>query len=77
MSQNKPTNFRENRKRGERNSLFLVIAVLVIGGVGLITLIWGSYAAILSTLCLGAGAALIVGLWLLLSLLEKFVNNDN
>ena len=74
MSKNKPTNYRENRKRQERNLLILVITVLVVGGVGLITLIWGSYAAILSTLCLVAGAALIVGLWLLLNLLQKFVD---
>ena len=75
MSQNKPTNYREKRKRHDRELLYLVIAVLVVGGGGLIALIWGAYAAVLSILCLGVGAALIVGLWLLLSLLEKFVDN--
>ena len=75
MSQNKPTNYREKRKRHDRELLYLVIAVLVLGGGGLIALIWGSTAAVLSILCLGAGAALIVGLWLLLNLLEKFVDN--
>ncbi|MCG3207416.1 MAG: hypothetical protein FOGNACKC_01016 [Anaerolineae bacterium] len=69
-----PTNYRANRRRQERTLLFLVVFVLVVIGSGLIGLIWGVQSAILGGLCLAGGAALITGLWLLLSLLQKFVD---
>ncbi len=69
-----PTNYRANRRRQERMLLFLVVFVLVVIGSGLIGLIWGPQSAILGGFCLAGGAALIIGLWLLLSLLQKFVD---
>jgi hypothetical protein len=50
-----------------------VIFVLVVVGTGLIGLIWGVNSALLGGLCLVGGAALIGGLWLLLSWLQKIV----
>jgi hypothetical protein len=68
-----PTNYRQNRRRQERIQLILVLVVLVGVGAGLISLIWGVRAGLLGGLCLTAGAALIAGLWLLLSLIQKWV----
>ena len=69
----KPTDYRKTRKKQERALLILVIVALVFFGDGLIGVIWGWPAAITGGLCLGGGAALIIGLWFLLGLLEKWV----
>lgn len=68
-----PTDFRKMRKNQDRALLILVLVVLVIFGDMLIGLIWGWPAAITGGLCLGAGGGLIVGLWFLLGLIEKWV----
>ena len=68
-----PTDYRRTRRKQERNLLYLVIFVLVVVGTGLIGLIWGVNSALLGGLCLVGGAALIGGLWLLLSWLQKIV----
>jgi hypothetical protein len=53
----------------------LVIFVLLVIGTGLIGLIWGVRSAVLGGLCLLSGAVLIGGLWLLLSLIQKWVED--
>lgn len=68
-----PTDYRKNRRRQDRNLLILVLVVLVVGGTGLIGLIWGAWHALQGFLCLFAGAALITVLWLLLSLIERWM----
>lgn len=70
-----PTNYRQTRRRQERALFLLVIVVLVLGGTGLIGLIWGAGAAVQGGLCLLAGAGLITGLWLLLSLIQKWIED--
>ena len=70
-----PTNYRENRRRQERSTLYLTLFVLVVVGTGLIGLIWGAQAAVLGAICLVSGGAVIGGLWLLLNLLQKFVDD--
>ena len=72
---NKPTNFRQNRRKAERTQLLLVLLVLVGIGTGLIGLIWGARSAILGGLCLGGGGVVIVGIWLLLTLIQKAVED--
>ena len=69
-----PTNYRQTRRRQDRNLLYLTIFVLVVIGTGLIGLIWGFRSALLGGICLLGGAMLIVGLWLLLSLIQKWVD---
>ncbi|MBN1219941.1 MAG: hypothetical protein JXM69_13520 [Anaerolineae bacterium] len=69
----KPTNYRQTRHKQDRFLLILVVAVLVGIGTGLIYLIWGFQDAIAGLACLLPGAAIIVGLWFLLSLIEKWV----
>lgn len=73
--QQTPTNYRQTRRRQDRNLVLLVMGVLVVVGTGLIGLIWGLKAALSGSLCLLAGAAFIGGLWWLLSLAEKWVDN--
>lgn len=70
-----PTDYRRLRREGDRNLLLLVLVVLVVLGTGLIGLIWGPAAAITGGLCLFGGAGLIAVLWLLLSLVEKWVGD--
>ena len=69
-----PTNYRKTRRTQERNLLLLSVIVLVGGGAGLIGMIWGAREAFLGGICLLGGAGLIVGLWLLLSLIQKWVD---
>jgi hypothetical protein len=68
-----PTNYRKTRRTQEKNLLYLVIFVLVVVGTGLIGLIWGVNSALLGGACLIGGAVLIVGLWLLLSWIQKLI----
>ena len=80
MSQNhtensQPTNIRKARRQQEKRLLWLVLFVLVVVGTTLIGLIWGLNSAFLSGICLLGGGGLIAALWLLLSLLEKWVDD--
>ncbi len=68
-----PTNYRKTRRRQDKTLLILVIFVLVVFGTGLIGLIWGWKAVLTGGLCLLGGGALIGALWLLLSLIEKWM----
>ena len=66
-----PTNYRQQRRDQDRQLLLLVIGVLVLIGTALIGLIWGMQAALTGGLCLLGGAIFISGLWLLLSWIQK------
>lgn len=74
--ENRPTNYRETRRRNDRILLWLVVGTLLVVGTGLIGAIWGFPAAITGGLCLGGGAGLILLLWGLLSLMEKWVGDE-
>jgi hypothetical protein len=76
MPNNIPTDYRQRHHREEKTLLLLVIVVLVGGGTGLSGFIWGLQQALHDGLCLSTGAALITGLWLLLRLLEKWINEE-
>jgi hypothetical protein len=70
-----PTNLRKARRRQEKALLWLVLFVLVVIGAALIGLIWGQNSAFLGGICLVSGGSLIAGLWLLLSLIEKWLDD--
>jgi len=74
--ENRPTNYRENRRRNDRILLWLVVGTLLILGTVLIGAIWGLPAAITGGLWLGGGATLILLLWGLLTLMEKWVSDE-
>ena len=64
------TNLRRYREDSEKKFLALVLFTLVVVGGGLIALIFGLEALLTALPCLLGGAALMIGLWLLLSLGE-------
>ena len=72
---NKPTNYRQTRRKQDRVLLILVVFVLVGVGTGLIYLIWGFQDAVAGLACLLPGGLLIIGLWFLLGFIEKWVSD--
>ena len=71
--QQAPIDYRRLRKRHDRQLLWLVLGGLLIIGGGLIYLIYGRWALATGLLCLLPGAGLILFLWGLLSLIERWV----
>ncbi len=61
------------RRRADRQLLWLVIGALLIIGGGLIYLIYGRWAVVTGLACLIPGAGMILFLWGLLSLIERWV----
>jgi hypothetical protein len=77
-----------NRKRGsfspgrhQRQTLFRLIlgglAILLVVGGGLVWAVYGRTAAVTAVACLLAGFGLLALLWLILSLIELWVKEDN
>jgi len=71
-----PTDYRRYRRRTDRVFLWMVIGSLLIVGGGFIYLIYGGGAFLSALLCLLPGAGIILFLWGLLSLIEKWVADD-
>ncbi|GAB4567637.1 MAG: hypothetical protein Kow0047_19930 [Anaerolineae bacterium] len=71
-----PTDYRAMRRRLDRDLLWWVIGVLLVVGGGLIGLIYGKGALILGLSCLAVGAGLILSLWGILNLMERWVSRD-
>lgn len=70
-----PVDYRRIRRQTERQMLWLVLGgVLLIGG-GLIFLLYGKWGLATGLLCLLPGVGLILSLWGLLSLMEKWVGD--
>lgn len=63
------------RRQGDRRLLWLVVGALLLVGGGLIYLIYGDFALFTGLLCLIPGAGLILFLWGLLSLIERWVGD--
>ena len=70
-----PTDYRRMRRRTDRQMLWLVLGGLLFIGGGLIFLIYGKWALVTGLLCLIPGAGLILFLWGLLSLIERWVGD--
>ena len=70
-----PTDYRRIRRRTDRQMLWLVLGGLLMIGGGLIYLIYGKWALVTGLLCLIPGAGLILFLWGLLSLIERWVGD--
>ncbi len=71
-----PTDYRGLRHRLDRELLFWVIALLLVVGGGLIGLIYGGGALILGLSCLVVGAGVILLLWGILTLIERWASGD-
>jgi hypothetical protein len=73
-NQRPPTDTRGDRRRLDRNLAWAVVIFLVgVGGVA-IALTYGRTAVILGVTCLATGAAIFGLLWLVLTLIERWVN---
>ncbi len=71
-----PTDYRALRRRLDRDLLAWVIALLLLAGGGLIGLIYGGGARILGLSCLAVGAGVILLLWGLLTLMERWATRE-
>ena len=67
----RPDDPRERRRREQRRLLFAVVGFLVVIGTLVISLVYGVSAAGLGLVCLLAGAAVLLLLWLILQLVER------
>jgi len=70
-----PTDMRRWRKQEENRLLMLALLVLVVVGGGLIGIFFGPGTLWTALPCLFGGAAIILGLWLLLNVVERWLNN--
>ena len=70
------SDLRAYRRQSDRRLLVAVILVLVVGGLGLIGLIYGWPAMLTAMPCLVAGAVIIALLYFILALLERWVGDD-
>jgi len=68
-----PTDYRRIRRGNDQSQLWMVVGGLLIIGGGLIYLIFGKWALVTGLLCLIPGAGLILFLWGLLSVIERWV----
>ncbi len=69
---NKPTNFREIRRRTERNLIVGGLVLLFVVGGGLIWLLYGLEQALMAEVCMGGLIALFGGAyWLILKWLKS------
>ena len=75
----KPRSFNTNRHRRQTQSRLVIGGLLVMLGVGggLVWLIYGGTAAVAAVACLLGGAGIFGLLWLILTLLELWVKEDN
>ncbi len=72
----KVDNPRRRRQQWERRDLLFVLLLLFVAGEGIIAIVYGSKAALSALLCLLPGAALITSLWLLLTIVERWLDRD-
>ncbi len=71
-SVNKPTNFREIRRRTERNLIIGGLVILFVVGGGLIWLLYGLEQAIMAEVCMGGLLTLFGGAyWLIMKWLKS------
>jgi len=70
-----PVDYRRMRRRTERQMLWLVLGGILLIGGGMIFLLYGKWGLATGLLCLLPGVGLILFLWGLLSLIEKWVGD--
>ena len=74
MTRRQPTDLRKQRAQLYRGLTLLAVFVLVIGGGVLIGVFYGASAGLMGLACLLAGSGLIGLLWLVFTLIGKWVN---
>jgi hypothetical protein len=70
-----PTDYRRYRRDTDRKLAIAVVLFLLIVGTGLIAIIYRPSAGALAFVCLLGGVGIIALLWILLSLIERWVRD--
>jgi len=70
-----PTDYRRYRRETDRKLAIAVVLFLLVVGTGLIALIYRPSAGILAFICLLGGVGIIALLWILLTLIERWVGD--
>ena len=64
------------RRREDRRLVFVIMAFLVVVGGAAISVVYGWDATAIGVICLAVGAGIIGLLWLILSLVERWVGRE-
>jgi len=70
-----PTDYRRHRRETDRKLAIAVVLFLLVVGTGLIAIIYRPSAGGLAFICLLGGVGIIALLWILLSLIERWVGD--
>ena len=72
-----PTDLRASRRREDRRLVFVIMAFLVVVGGLAIAVVYGWTTAGTGVICLVAGAGAFGLLWLILSLIERWLGRED
>jgi hypothetical protein len=70
-----PTDYRRYRRETDRKLIIAVVLFLLVVGSGLIAIIYKPGAGVLGFICLLGGVGIIALLWILLTLIERWVGD--
>jgi hypothetical protein len=70
-----PTDYRRYRRQTDRKLFIAVVLFLLLVGSGLIAIIYRPSAGVLGFFCLLGGVGIIALLWVLLTLIERWVGD--
>lgn len=70
-----PTDYRRYRRETDRKLIIAVVLFLLVVGSGLIAIIYRPGAGITAFICLLGGVGIISLLWILLTLIERWVGD--
>ena len=70
-----PTDYRRFRRENDRKLAIAVVLFLLVVGTGLIAVIYRPTAGITAFVCLLGGVGIIALLWILLTLIERWVGD--
>jgi hypothetical protein len=70
-----PTDYRRSRRENDRKLAIAVVLFLLVVGTGLIAIIYRPSAGITAFVCLLGGVGIIALLWILLTLIERWVGD--
>jgi hypothetical protein len=70
-----PTDYRRFRRENDRRLAIAVVLFLLVVGTGLIAVIYRPSAGITAFVCLLGGVGIIALLWILLTLIERWVGD--